>query len=111
VESTEYIEPTILMRRDEDADKECVMYVGNENALVVFRSAEEVERFRDYSGLHPASEGYEAVAVDELGIARTCLRHGFKKVAMPEPWTGTSGVEFFDLEEFVVMLKESVVEG
>ena len=111
MESTIYIEPTIIARRDEDADKEYVMYVGSENALVVFRSEEEVEKSRTYSGLHPASEGFEAVAVDELGIARTCLRHGLEKVAMPEPWTGTSDVEFFALEDFLVMLKENVVEG
>ena len=49
--------------------------------------------------------------VDALGIARTCLRHGLEKVAMPEPWTGTSGVEFFDVAEFVAKLKESAVEG
>jgi hypothetical protein len=61
--------------------------------------------------LHPASEGFEAVAVDEFGIARTCLRHGLEKVCLPEPWTGTSGVDFFDVADFVVMLKESVVEG
>jgi hypothetical protein len=82
---TTIISPHIIARRDEDADKEYVMYVGRENALVVFRSAEEVEKFRDYSGLHPALEGYEAVAVDELGIARTCLRHGLEKVCLPEP--------------------------
>ena len=111
MESTIYIEPTIIARRDEDADKEYVMYVGSENALVVFRSEEEVEKFRTYSGLHPASEGFEAVAVDEVGIARTCLRHGLTKVCMPEPWTGTSRVDFFDMEKFVVMLKESAVEG
>ena len=87
------------------------MTVPRENSLVVFRSEEEVEKSRTYSGLHPASEGFEAVAVDELGIARTCLRHGLEKVAMPEPWTGTSGVEFFDVADFVAMLKESAVEG
>jgi hypothetical protein len=86
------------------------MYVGSENALVVFRSDEEVEKFRDYNGLHPASEGFEAAAVDEVEIARTCLRHGFDKVCMPEPWTGTSGVAFFGVEVLVRMLKESVVE-
>jgi hypothetical protein len=111
VESTVYIEPTILARRDEDADKEYVMHVPSENALVVFRSEEEVEKFRDYSGLHPASEGYEPVPVDEFGIARTCLRHGLEKICFPEPWTGDSGVQFFDMEDFVLMLKESVVEG
>ncbi len=30
---------------------------------------------------------------------------------MPEPWTGESGVEFFDVADFVGMLRESVVEG
>jgi hypothetical protein len=110
VESTTIISPHIIARRDEDTDREYVMTVGAENALVVFRSEEEVEKFRDYSGLHPASEGFEAVPVDEVGIARTCLRHGLERVCLPEHWTGTSGVDFFDLEDFVVLLKESVVE-
>jgi hypothetical protein len=111
VESTIYIEPTIIAKRDEDADKEYVMHVPRENALVVFRSEEEVEKFRAHTGLHPASEGYEAVYVDEVELARACIRHGLEKVAMPEPWTGTSAVEFFDVADFVGMLRERRVEG
>ena len=107
MESTTFVRPTIIARRD--AAKEYVMYVARENALVVFRSEEEVEKFRDHSGLHPESEGFEAVVVDEIQIARTCFRHGLTNVCLPEPWTGTSGVDFFDLADFVAMLKESVV--
>jgi len=107
VETTTCIRPTIIARRDRDADKEYVMCVERVLALVVFRSEEEVEKFRDYSGLHPASEGFEAVAVDEVEIARTCLRHGLDTICMPEPWTGSSGVDFFGLEDFVRVLKEA----
>jgi hypothetical protein len=60
MESTTFVRPTIIARRD--AAKEYVMYVARENALVVFRSGEEVEKFRDHSGLHPESEGFEAAS-------------------------------------------------
>jgi hypothetical protein len=46
VESTVYISPHIIARRDEDADEEHVMTAPSENALIVFRSAREVEKFR-----------------------------------------------------------------
>jgi hypothetical protein len=110
VDTTIYISPTIIAKRDADEDKEAVMYVGSENALVVFRSEEEVEKFRDYSGLYPSSKGYDAVGVDEVALARVCVRHGFQRVCMPEPWTGTSGVDFFDAADFVRMLRESPEE-
>jgi hypothetical protein len=108
VESTTYIvEPTILRRRDEDEDTEAVAYVGAENALLVFRSADEVAKFRERTGMYP---GFEAVAVDEWDIGCACVRHGLSAAAFPEPWTGdaSSGVDFFDAEDFVRMLRESV---
>ena len=105
MESTQYLEPTIIVMRDEDA--EGVAYVGRENALLVFRSEEEVEKFRDQTGMYPASEGYEAVAVDEAEIARTCIRHNLSRICIPEaPWTGTTGVEFFDADDFIRMLRQ-----
>jgi hypothetical protein len=111
VESTVYISPHIIARRDEDADEEHVMTAPSENALIVFRSAREVEKFRASSGRYPASEGFEAIGLDHVGIARACLRHGLERVAMPEPWTGDNAVEFFDVADFVAMLRESVVEA
>jgi len=106
VESTQSLEPTIIVMRDED--REGVAYVGRENALIVFRSEEEVEKFRDQTGMYPASEGYEAVGVDEDEIARTCMRHNLSRICIPEaPWTGTTGVEFIDAEDFIRMLRES----
>ena len=106
MESTQYLEPTIIVMRDED--EEGVAYVGRENALLVFRSEEEVEKFRDETGMYPASEGYEAVAVDEAEIARTCIRHNLSRICIPEaPWTGTTGVEFIDADDFIRMLRES----
>jgi hypothetical protein len=111
MESTTYISPHIIARRDEEADEEHVMYVDSENALVVFRSAEEAEKFRASSGRYPASEGFEASGLDHVGVARACVRHGLERVCMPEPWTGESNVEFFDAADFVGMLRESVLEG
>jgi hypothetical protein len=108
VDTTIYISPTIIAKRDADEDKEAVMYVGSENALVVFRSEEEVEKFRDYSGRYLASEGYAAVGVGEAELARVCVRHAFQKVCMPEPWTGTNRVDFFDAADFCRMLRESL---
>jgi hypothetical protein len=110
VDTTIYISPTIIAKRDADEDKEAVMYVGSENALVVFRSEEEVEKFRDYSGLYPASEGYDAVGVGEVELARVLVRHDFQKVCMPEPWTGTNRVDFFDAADFCRMLRDSLEE-
>jgi hypothetical protein len=106
VESTQYLEPTIIVMRHED--REGVAYVGRENALLVFRSEEEVEKFRDETGMYPASEGYEAVAVDEAEIARTCIRHNLSRICIPEaPWTGRAGVDFIDADDFVRMLREN----
>jgi len=106
VESTQHLEPTIIVMRVDD--EEGVAYVGRENALLVFRSEEEVEKFRDETGMYPASEGYEAVAVDEAEIGRTCIRHNLSRICIPEaPWTGTTGVEFIDAEDFIRMLRES----
>src|SRR5215207_1912980 len=107
MESTTYIKPHILTMRDEGADEECVAYVGRENALFVFRSLDEIAKFRELTGLY---EGLEAVAVDEMDIARTCLRHGLTRICMPEPWTGANRAEFFDVEDFVRMLRESIIE-
>jgi hypothetical protein len=106
VESTQYLEPTIILMRGEG--EEGVAYVGRENALLVFRSEEEVEKFRHETGMYPASEGYETLAVDEAEIARTCIRHNLSRICIPEaPWTETTGVEFFDADDFTRMLRES----
>ena len=106
MESAAYIQPTIIVMRVEG--EEGVAYVGRENALLVFRSEEEVEKFRDETGMYPASEGFEAVAVDEAEIARTCIRHNLSRICIPEaPWTGTTGVDFIDADDFIRMLRES----
>lgn len=106
MESAAYIQPTIIVMRVEG--EEGVAYVGRENALLVFRSEEEVEKFRDETGMYPASEGFEAVAVDEAEIARTCIRHNLSRICIPEaPWTGTTSVDFIDAEDFIRMLRES----
>ena len=106
MESAAYIQPTIIVMRVEG--EEGVAYVGRENALLVFRSEEEVEKFRGETGIYPASEGYEAVAVDEAEIARTCIRHNLSRICIPEaPWTGTTSVDFIDADDFIRMLRES----
>ncbi len=106
MESAAYIQPTIIVMRVEG--EEGVAYVGRENALLVFRSEEEVEKFRDDTAMYPASEGFEAVAVDEAEIARTCIRHNLSRICIPEaPWTGTTGVDFIDADDFIRMLRES----
>ena len=106
MESAAYIQPTIIVMRVEG--EEGVAYVGRENALLVFRSEEDVEKFRDETGMYLASEGYEAVAVDEAEIARTCIRHNLSRICIPEaPWTGTTGVDFIDADDFIRMLRES----
>jgi len=48
------------------------------------------------------------VGVGEVELARVCVRHGFQKVCMPEPWTGTNRVDFFDAADFCRMLRESL---
>jgi hypothetical protein len=87
MESTTYLEPTIIARRDDEAEK-----------------------FRDYSGLYPASDGFEAIPVDEAEIGRTCVRHDLSRICVPEPWTETSGASFYDAAEFSGMLRESVLD-
>ena len=109
MESTTYLDPTIIARRD-DEGKEGVAYVDGQNALIVFRSKDEAEKFRDYSGLYPASDGFEAIPVDEAEIGRTCVRHDLRRICVPEPWTETSGASFYDAAEFSGMLRESVLD-
>jgi hypothetical protein len=53
-----------------------VAHIGRENALIVFRSADDVEKFREHTGMYPTSEGFEPVGLDHVEIARTCIRHG-----------------------------------
>ena len=67
-----------------------------------------ISSFTNETGMYPASEGYEAVAVDEAEIARTCIRHNLSRICIPEaPWTGRAGVDFIDADDFVRMLREN----
>ena len=104
------IQPTIIRLLEEDEDLEGVAHVRAENALIVFRGEEEAEAFRADTGQYPAEEGYGLVGVDPIGIARTCLRHGFDAVCVPDaPWRshGDAAVRFCDVVDFVGGLKES----
>jgi hypothetical protein len=45
--------------------------------------------------------------VDLEGLAALLEAHGCTHVAMPEPWTGDHGVDFFEADTFIGMLEES----
>jgi hypothetical protein len=77
-------------------------------ALLVFRSEEEAEKYRSTTGNYPETEGFKAINVGYEELADLVEIHDCTHVAMPEPWTGKGGVDFFKAADYVGMLRESL---
>src|SRR5215212_10738197 len=109
-EATVHIEPTLLCRvgRSRGTLETVTANTEEGRALVVFRSEEEAERYREHTGSYPEAEGFKPVCVDHKDLANILEMHGCTHVAMPEPWTGENGVDFFEASVFVGMLEESL---
>jgi hypothetical protein len=102
-----HIRPTILCRVGPGTLETATADQGDGHTMIVFRSEEEAERFRQDTGKYPDSEGFKAVCVDHEQLAIFLRVHGCTHVGMPEPW-GEGGVDRFEAEAFIGMLEESV---
>ena len=111
VEEAIIIRPTVLYRAqrssEEGTTEEAVTARHLDgHALVLFRNEEEAEKFRADTGKYPQEEGFEAVHVDLMDLARLVVRHDCSHICMPEAW-GAGAVDFFGALEVLTMLKES----
>src|SRR5215218_1610787 len=109
-EATVHIEPTVLCRvgRSRGTLEMVTVDADDGRALLVFRSEEEAERYREHTGSYPESEGFKPIRVDHKDLANIIEMHGCTHVDMPEPWTGEGGVDRFEADVFVGMLEESL---
>jgi hypothetical protein len=76
-------------------------------ALLVFASEEKAEGFRTQTGLYPASEGCEVVAVDLDGVRNLIRTLGYETVALCG-LEADGGADVFDAEAFCEMLEDSL---
>jgi hypothetical protein len=112
-DDTFILEPVILMRVTEEEVQAATIGEGEEQALMVFRAAEEAARFQEASGKCTAEEGYRIVGGRVDGgaqlIANALEKTGVGYVAMPESWTGDGGVDLFTAEDFLRLLDSRTV--
>jgi hypothetical protein len=107
-EDTVHISPTILYRAGRGKLEAAAVDEGDELTMIVFRSEEEAERFRQDTGKYPESEGFKAVNVDHEQLAAFLRVHRYTHVGMPEPWDGEGGVvDRFEAADFIGLLEES----
>jgi hypothetical protein len=101
------LSPTALYRMDRDTQAAAVVEgpEGGDRALIVLRSEEEAGKYRAATGNHPEAEGWRPVALGLRELSDLLEIHGCSHVAMPEPWTGTGGVDFFAAADFIGMLE------
>ena len=82
---------------------------GAGRALLVFASEENAETFRTETGLYPASEGFEVVAVDLDGVRNLVRTLGFETVALCGSRSGAGGgADVFYAGAFCEMLEDSL---
>lgn len=103
------IYPTVIYRIMPDGDTLAAVVVNTEDgrALCVFRNVEEAEKYRRHTGQYSEEEGFKPIAVDHETLADMLRIHDCTLVAMPEPWSGTGGVDTFTAENFIKMLEQS----
>lgn len=89
----------------ETLDADVMEDAGKGRAMIVFRSEEEAGKYRAATGNHPEAEGWRPVPLDLPALSDILELHGCSHVAMPEPWTGTGGVDFFAVADFIGMLE------
>lgn len=109
----ELIIPTIVRATNSDGVRlvETPVPGGDARALVVCRSEEDARAFMESAG-YTEEDGYKPANVDheELRVLlNACC--GRDQVAMPEAWTGSGLVNFFNAEGFVKMLEDSLQEA
>jgi hypothetical protein len=108
MQDTYTVTPTII-ERWVIADKVEVAGVPHpdddgEVALLVFTNTEQAEAFRAATGLYPASEGCEVVAVDVDGLRNIIGLWGYSTIALCGLEPG-GGADCFDAEAFCELLE------
>jgi hypothetical protein len=78
-----------------------------ERSLLVFADEEKAETFRRGTGLYPASEGFEVVAVDAAGLRNVIEVWGYESVALCGLEPG-GGADCFDAGAFCELLEDSL---
>ncbi len=102
-----HVTPTVLYRMDRGTIAAATVEYEDGRAMTVFRSEEEAEKYRAATGNHLDAEGWRPVALNLPALSDLLELHGCSHVAMPEPWTGTGGVDFFAASDFIGMLEEA----
>ena len=100
------IYPTVIGRAEPDRIGFVTATQDGDEALIVFRSPEEADRFREYTGRYGSEEGYRLLRVDVEEISCVLEVQGLSFVAFPEPWTGYGGIDLFTAENFLRFLEE-----
>ena len=111
-EDEELITPTVVRATDSDGVRlvETPVPGGDARALVVCRSEEDARAFMESAG-YTEEGGYKPTSVGHEELRVLLNACGLDQVAMPEPWTGSGLVNFFDAEGFVKMLEDSLQEA
>jgi hypothetical protein len=107
-EDTVRISPTNLYRVGWRTLEAVTVNARDGHTMLVFRSKEEVEKFRSHTGLYSEAEGFKALCVDHEQLAALLEVHECTHVAMPEAWVREGGVDRFEADAFIGMLEESV---
>ncbi len=103
--------PTSIHRKLPDQAPEIVDIETpeGERALLLFASPEVAESFRENTGRFPDFMGFKVTPIDHEAIRALSNFWAFPQVALygPEPDT----VGFFDTDDFVKMLEDSLQEA
>jgi len=110
------IRPTVLLRyafeRVGEYMEERIYLVtaepgSEEEALIVFRNPEDVEKFREGVGKYSAAEGFQLIGMGLEAIKAVLGKWGLRYVHMPEAWGEGWMVDTFKADSFVRILEES----
>jgi hypothetical protein len=104
--STLTISPTVIVRLDEREEKLGVVTVGEgpDEAVIVFRGPEDAFAFRRMSGKYTEAQGFVVIGMGRDSLAKLLDKWGLCRVAVPERWTGSGGVDLFSAESFLALL-------
>jgi hypothetical protein len=110
-EAVIHISPTVIVRVTQETRGAVTVGKGTDEALLVFRGPEDARAFQEHVGGHDRRSGFELVGMDREDLSRLLEEHGLSLVAMPEPWTGTAGVDLFDADVFLDILDNAEASG
>lgn len=98
------IAPTVIVRVAPESIGVVTVGKGSEEALLVFRGPEDARAYQEASGKHDRADGFEIVGMPLEAVEALLQKQGLSRVAMPEPWAGSGGVNLFSAENFLWLL-------